>query len=76
MNVLQSMKFCVMEDNRLKKREESLLFLDSFAARFSCKNISRISCFFYLASFKISLFVVVLALCCLFQFLGRLQGIV
>ena len=37
MNVFQSMKFCVMEDdNRLKKKGES--FLDSFAARFSYKK--------------------------------------
>ena len=59
-----NMKFCVMEDKKLKKREES--FLDSFVAGFSYKKHSfsrsamftkiQISCFFYSTSFKISLF--------------------
>ena len=62
MNVFQSMKFCVMEDNRLTKRVES--FLESFAHGFSSKKhffsqsvmFTKILCFFYLTSFKIGLF--------------------
>ena len=69
MNVLQSMRFCVMEDNRLTKRVES--FLEPFAHGFSYKKhfFSRSVMFIKIPNFVLFLldfiqnwFVVVLVL--------------